>query len=201
MTQKKTDTPSPIIITLTIPEPGSDGTVLAQRGELAHISQFAYTTATDFTQLIQLAVDALTVVEADPPVVPELSPPPKQTKVTRQSAAPVTPPEPMLSVPRKKKTTSVPARCLLLPDDETAQQVGLKLAGKLLDSGLWDGETPIRIADPAALKSKLQGLTLKEMKTLFTLEQFVEVNPPEAAETGTTATGEAEPAEREVQAG
>lgn len=200
MTPKQTDTPAPITITLTIPEPGSDGSLLAQRGDLAHISQFAHTTATDFTQLIRLAVDALTVVEADPPVVPEPPSPPRQTKTTRQ---PATPPEPTLQVPVKGKkkgrlTKTIPARCLQLPESEADQKLVLKLAGKLLDSGLWDGEIPIRITDTTTLKSKLQGLTLKEINGLFTLDQFVEVNPPDTTDANTAATDEAELAEQTV---
>ena len=198
MTQKKADTPAPVVITLTLPEPGCEGTLLIQRGDLAHLSQFAHTAETDFTSLIQQAVETLAVVEADPPQVPELPPPPEKT--TCQPAAPVEPPEPVIQVSTrtKKGTLSVPARCLQLPDDETAQKLGLKIAGKLLDSELWDGQVPIRIEDPTVVQHKLSGLTDKELKVLFTLEQFVQVNPPEPVAADSSAEAELEPAKQEA---
>lgn len=181
---KKNDTPSSTIITLTLPEPDSEGTLLIQRGDLAHMSQFAHTSETDFTAVIQQAVAALTVVESDPPVIPD--PPPRKTAT--KAAPPAEPPEPMLQVPTKKKkkqgTTAIPVRCLQVigEADEAAQEQALKVAGRLLDSELWDGKVVIGIDDPAAVLRRLDGLTDKELKVLFKLEQFVQVNPDPPAE-------------------
>lgn len=176
---KKKDVPFPTVITLTLLEPDSEGTLLIQRGDLAHMSQFAHTSETDFTAVIQQAIAALVIVESDPPVIPD---PP--CKTTTKAASPAEPSEPMLQVPTKKKkkqgTTAIPTRCLQITggeDGEAAQEQALKVAGRLLDSELWDGKTVIGIDDAPAVLHRLDGLTDKELKVLFKLEQFVKVNP------------------------
>jgi len=180
---KKTETPPPTIITLTLPETGSEGTLLVQRGDLAHLSQFAYSPETDFTAVIQQALTALAVVESDPPVIPETP----QRKTAPSPAASPEPPEPVIHVPTKSKkgTTAILARLLQFTGgetDETAQELVLKVAGRLLDSQLWDGKTPIGIDDAPAVLRRLDGLTDKELKVLFRLEQFVQLNPVVAAD-------------------
>lgn len=175
---KTENTPTPTIITLTLPEPESEGALLVQRGDLAHMSQFPYTTETDFTALIQQGLAALAVVESDPPVIPDELP----RKTTTRAVASPEPPEPMLDIPvkTKKGTTTFPVRLLQVTGgeaDEAAQQQALKVAGRLLDSDLWDGKTPIAIDDASAVLRRLDGLTDKELKVLFRLEQFVQVNP------------------------
>lgn len=177
---KTHNTPTPTIITLTLPEPESEGALLIQRSDLAHMSQFSYTTEIDFTTLIQQALAALAVVESDPPVIPD--DPPRKT--TTRAVAPPEPSEPMLDIPvkTKKGTIAIPARFVQITGgeaDEAAQQQALKVAGRLLDSELWDGSTPIAINDAPAVLRRLDGLTDKELKVLFKLEQFVfvQVNP------------------------
>lgn len=175
---KKTKTLPPTIITLTLPDTGSEGMLLIQRGDLAHLSQFAYTTNTDFNAVIQQAMAALAVVESDPPIIPDEP----LRKTTPKTVSPPEPSEPMLDIPTKTKkgTTAIPARCLQITDDETdetAQEQALKVAGRLLDSELWDGKTPIGINDAPAVLRRLDGLTDKELKVLFRLEQFVQLNP------------------------
>jgi hypothetical protein len=167
-----------MIITLTLPKTGSEGTLLVQRGDLAHLSQFAYSPETDFTAVIQQALTALAVVENDPPVNPDAP----QRKTAPLPAASPEPPEPEIQVPTKSKkgTTAIPARLLQITGgetDEAAQEQALKVAGRLLDSGLWDGKTPIGIDDAPAVLRRLDGLTDKELKVLFRLEQFVQLNP------------------------
>lgn len=180
---KKKDTPSPTVITLTLPEPDSEGTLLIQRGDLARMSQFDHTSETDFTAVIQQAMAALVVVESDPPVIPEAPP----RKTTSKTVSLPEPSEPMFDIPTKTKkgTTAIPARCLQIiggETDETAQGQALKVAGRLLDSELWDGKTPIGINDVSAVLHRLDGLTDKELKVLFKLEQFVQVNSDPLAE-------------------
>lgn len=171
--------PTPIVFTLTLPDPGGEGTLLIQRGDLAKLFQFHYTNTGDIASVIHDATDALIALENDPPpVIPDTPP----RKTTSQPAAPPEPPEPMIQVPTKTKkgTTTVPARCLRIvgsDNDEAVQQQALKIAGRLLDSGLWDGQTPIGIDDVYATQLSLDGLTDRELKVLFTLEQFVQVNP------------------------
>jgi len=180
---KTQNTPTSTIITLTLPELESEGALLVQRGDLAHMSQFPYSTEADFTALIQQALAALAVVESDPPVIPDEP----VRKTTTRAVAPPEPPEPMLDVPvkTKKGTTAIPARFVQITGgeaDETAQQQALKVAGRLLDSELWDGKTPIGIDDAPAVLRRLDGLTDKELKVLFRLEQFVHLNPVVAAD-------------------
>ena len=175
---KTKHSPTPTIITLTLPETDSEGTLLIQRGDLAHMSQFPYTTETDFTALIQQALAALAVVESDPPIIPDEPP----RKTTARAVAPTELPEPMLDIPvkTKKGTTAIPACFVQITGgeaDEAAQQEALKVTGRLLDSELWDGKTPIAIDDAPAVLRRLDGLTDKELKVLFGLEQFVQVNP------------------------
>lgn len=180
---KKTETPPPTIITLTLPGTGSEGTLLIQRGDLAHLSQFSYTTDTDFNAVIQQVLAALAVVESDPPIIPETP----QLKTAPSPAASPEPPESVIQVPTKSKkgTTAIPARCLQITGgetDEAAQQQALKVAGRLLDSELWDGKTPIGVDDAPAVLRRLDGLTDKELKVLFRLDQFVQLNPVVAAD-------------------
>ncbi|MCD4687122.1 MAG: hypothetical protein K8S97_14435 [Anaerolineae bacterium] len=186
---KKTQTLPPTVITLTLPDSVGEGALLIQHGDLAHMSQFAYTPDMDFTSVIQQAVAALAVVESDPPVIPDEP----ARKTTTESAPPPEPPEPMLQIPTKKKkkkgTTAIPARCLQITGSETdvaVQEQALKVAGRLLDSELWDGKTPIGVNDASAVLRRLDGLTDKELNVLFKLEQFVQVNP-DAAEDKTDA--------------
>ena len=124
----------PTVIILTLPHMGmfsNCGTLLIQRGDLAHMSQFPYTTETDFTAVIQQAIAALAVVESDPLVIPETP----QHKTAPSPAASPEPPEPVIQVPTKtkKSTTTVPARCLRIVGGETdgaAQaQAGLESVG------------------------------------------------------------------------
>jgi hypothetical protein len=174
------DPNSPVVITLTLPEPDHEATLLIQRGDLAHLRQFVYTMEVDFMPLIQQALAALVEVESNPPIIPEE--PPRKTVTASPPPPQANPPEPMIQVPikGKKGTRTVSARCLQILSgeaDEAAQQQAVKVAGRLLDSGLWDGTTPIGIHDVYTVQLSLDGLTDKELKMLFTLEQFVQINP------------------------
>lgn len=182
-TNNSAGTPQPITITLTLPHADAlskSGTLLIQRGDLAKLFQFHYTNTGDIASAIHDATDALIALENNPPpVIPDT--PPRKTAVDAVPP-PAEPPEPMIQVPTKTKkgTMSVPARCLRIvggDTDESAQQQALKIAGRLLDSGLWNGKTPIGINDVYATQLSLDGLTDKELKVLFKLEQFVQVNP------------------------
>lgn len=183
MIPKVSSISSPLVITLTLLEPGDQSTLLIQRGDLAYLSQFAYSPETDFTAVIQQAMTALAVVENDPPVIPDTP----QRKTAPSPAASPEPPEPVIRVPTKSKkgTTAIPARLVQITGgetDETAQELALKVAGRLLDSQLWDGKTPIGIDDAPSVLRRLDGLTDKELKVLFRLEQFVQLNPVVAAD-------------------
>ena len=48
------------------------------------------------------------------------------------------------------------------------------IAGRLIDSGLWDGESAIRFDDVYATAKKIKGLTDKELNALYKLADFVQ---------------------------
>jgi hypothetical protein len=178
---RKTVQKPPTIITLTLPESDSesrDGTLLVQRGDLAHLNRFTYTRIADLTEIITEALIALSAVEADPPVIPEApTTPPASAK------KPVPPPaEPTVDVPLKKGKKAVKISHLKLTGGETnaaAYRQAVQLAAILIDGKLWDGETPIRIDDVYALAKKMKHLTARDMP-LFALTDFVQVGTVES---------------------
>jgi hypothetical protein len=168
------------IITLTLPHSDrldGKGTLLIQRGALAHLMPFTYIDAQDITAAIQSAYIALTALENNPPVISEILPatPPKPS-ITR----PVTSAEPMLDIPVGKKTQRIPARLLQVAQPDQQEQA-IQIASKLLVSKLWDGQSVIRIADAAKTLKKLQPLDVKTL-SLFTLTDFVEIGEFEPSE-------------------
>jgi len=168
---------TPTIITLTLPPSDrldGQGTLLIQRGPLAHLTQFTYISVQDIAAAIQSAHETLAAVENDPPIIPDAVPPtPKAISPrTTQSS------EPMLTIPVGKKTLDIPARYLQLAQPNQQAQA-IQIASKLLVSQLWDGKTLIRIADTEKVLTKLKPLDDKTL-SLFTLTDFVEVSQPEA---------------------
>jgi hypothetical protein len=165
----------PTVFTLTLPDPGSEGTLLIQRGELAHVRQFPYTQVSDITAAVLAAMDAMALVESNPPVIAD-EPPGKTTAKTAPSPEPEQPQEPTIDIPVKKGVVAVPISYLKIIGDETdaaAYRQAVQIAGKLITGGLWDGKTPIRIDDVYRVQRQLNGLSDKEM-SLFTLEDFAQ---------------------------
>ena len=95
--KSRTKTPSLTIFTLTLPDLEGEGTLLVQRGELAHVRQFVYAPETDFTALVHQALDALAAIESDPPVIAD-APPPAKTPA-QAAPEPAQPPEPTIDIP------------------------------------------------------------------------------------------------------
>jgi hypothetical protein len=176
---KKSDTP-PTVITLTLPDAEGDarhGTLLIQRGDLAHVRQFTYAHLSDLTAIIKDGLIALASVEAEPPVIAELSPPAAAPVSSKNSAPPPAPTEPTVDIPLRKGKKAVRISHLKLVGGETdaaAYRQAVQLAAILIDGKLWDGETPIRINDVYALAKKMKHLTARDM-VLFSLEDFVQV--------------------------
>ncbi|NUQ05927.1 MAG: hypothetical protein HUU31_18700 [Anaerolineae bacterium] len=169
---------TPTILTLTLNEEPGDlktGALVAQRGDLGKVFQFTYTGPFDLVEGIRHALDALNALEADPPALPD---PPKPASSARpEPKTPPLPAEPTIDVPLRKGTKAVRISHLNLAGGETdaaAYRQAVLLAGKLIDGGLWDGESSIRIDDVHALARKLKPLTEREL-SLFTLEDFVQV--------------------------
>ena len=167
---------TPTLITLTLPPSDrldGQGTLLIQRGTVAHLTQFTYIGVQDISVAIQSAYVVLAALENNPPVIPDAAPPtPKaiSPKTTKQA-------EPMLTIPIGKKTLDIPAHTLQLAQPNQQGQA-IQIASKLLVSKLWDGKTPIRIADAEKILTKLKPLDDKTL-SLFTLADFVELGEAE----------------------
>lgn len=167
------------VITLTLPTPEGGGiaperataTLLIQRGELAHIHQFHYQGAlSDLTDAIRAAFTALGEVESNPPVVPDLP----QEKLEK---APAADDEPAIDIPLKKGTKAVKISHLKIvggENDAAAYRQATMLAGRLIDGGLWDGNSPIHFHDVYATAKKMKPLTDSDF-SLFELTDFVGV--------------------------
>lgn len=180
MSKKAVQKP-PTVITLTLPESDSesrDGTLLIQRGELAYLNRFTYTRIADLTEIIAEALIALSAVEADPPIIPDVLPTPPPVSAKK----PVPPPaEPTIDIPLKKGKKAVKISHLKIIGGETnaaAYRQAVLIAGRLIDGRLWDGDSPIRIDDVYATMKKMKHLTDKELG-LFTLDHFVQVGAVE----------------------
>lgn len=173
----KQPTPKPTVLTLTLPEADSEsktGTLLVQRGDLARVHQFAYERIADLTEVIADALIAFAAVEADPPIIPDLTPPKSQSR--KQVEQPAPPSEPTVDIPLKKGKKAVKISYLKITGGETdaaAYRQAVLIAGKLIDGKLWDGDSPIRIEDVYALAKKMKHLTERDL-SLFALTDFVQ---------------------------
>jgi hypothetical protein len=184
MPKKATPKP-PTVITLTLPDTDDEtrnGTLLIQRGELAHLNRFTYTRIADLNEIIAEAMIALSAVEAEPPMITEAPPPPPVP--AKKSTPPPPPAEPTVDIPLKKGKKAVKISHLKISGGETdaaAYREAVLIAAKFIDGKLWDGETPIRIDDVYALAKKTKHLTARDM-VLFSLTDFVQVGEvqPEA---------------------
>jgi hypothetical protein len=165
------------VITLTLPGADSEsktGTLLVQRGDLARVHQFTYERIADLTEVIADALIAFAAVEADPPIIPDLTPPKPQTRKQVEQSAP--PSEPTVDIPLKKGKKAVKLSHLKITGGETdaaAYRQVVLIAGKLIDGKLWDGESPIRIDDVYTLAKKMKHLTERDL-SLFALTDFVQ---------------------------
>lgn len=173
----------PTIITLTLPTPSDGGipkgedtaTILIQRGDLAHVRQFRYVLLDDLYTAIREASESLGLLEDHPPVITDA---PADMPKSQAAHNPPADTEPTIDIPLKKGTKTVKASYLQNTGgdtDEAAHHQALQIAGKLIDGGLWDGQSPIRIDDVATVAKKMECLTIKDL-SLFTLDDFVQVD-------------------------
>jgi hypothetical protein len=190
MTQPK-QTPN-TVLTLTLPTPEGGGiaperataTLLIQRGDLAHVRQFHYNgQLADLIIAIREATIELGLLEDNPPIIPEtpkaLPKAEAKPKSTTKKAAPAPPveEEPTIDIPLRKGAKTVRISHLKIVGGETdaaAYKQAVLIAGKLIDGGLWDGQSPIRIDDVYATLRKMKHLTNAEMG-LFSLTDFVQL--------------------------
>jgi hypothetical protein len=180
MTQ--TVTPS-VIITITLPaNEGEHATLLIQRGDLAHLRQFAYTDLDDVTAVLHEAANSLLLIESDPPMISEV-PPPAPKAAVKPDRKPE-PQESTIDVPLKKGSARIKISHLKITGGETdaaAYRQAVLIAGKLIDGDLWDGKTPIHLTDVYATARKMKHLSDKEL-SLFRLEDFVQLHVNELHE-------------------
>lgn len=171
-------TPS-VIITITLPaNEGEKATLLIQRGDLAHLRQFAYATLDDVAAVLQDAANSLLLIESDPPLISEV-PPPAPKAAVKADRKPE-PQEPTIDVSLRKGSAAIKISHLKIAGGETdaaAYRQAVLIAGRLIDGGLWDGKTPIQLTDVYATVKKLKHLSDKEL-SLFALEDFVQVINP-----------------------
>ena len=167
-----------IVITIIMPENGKS-TLLMQRGDLAvtHTYLGNIPGSHNDRNALDHAYDKLTALEANPPQVPEPPEPPapkkSKSKAKRKTKSDT---EPTVEIPLVKGTRTVPISRVKLTGGETdaaAYQQALALAGRLIDGGLWDGETPLHIPDVYALARKMKPYQTKEL-ALFTLEELLD---------------------------
>jgi hypothetical protein len=194
MSDKKNEmkTTPPTIITLTLPTPErATATLLIQRGELAHLRQFHYNgQMADLIVAIREAHEALGLIEAHPPIVPDLpedkpkSAPKSKAKAAQKPSVDEIDEEPTIDIPLKKGTKTVKISYLKIVAGETdaaAYRQATLAAGRFIDGGLWDGTTPIQFEDVPGVQAKLKNLDDKDL-SLFTLDDFVKVSEAVEAE-------------------
>jgi hypothetical protein len=166
-----------ITITITMP-PNTPATVLMQRGDLAvtHTYSGGIPGTHNDKHALEAAYDKLTALEANPPQVPDLPEPTKPERKSKPKRKANADAEPTVEIPLAKGTRAVPISRVKLLDGETdaaAYQQVLTLAGRLIDGGLWDGESPLHIPDVYALGRKMKPYQTKEL-ALFTLEELLD---------------------------
>lgn len=155
----------PTVITLVLDPPTSlqrTASLVARRGTIAHLMTFAYFTKAELGDAIATAQKALDALEAHPPTItqahPAIAPDPQEVVSD------------MLAVPLKKGVKHIPSHLLGEAVDETT----LAVAGRLLDSGVWDGKSELLLADSAVALKTVQGFSDKELSALFTLTDFTQ---------------------------
>lgn len=177
--EPKASTPPDTVITITLPQDENAlVTLLIRRGDLAHMRQFVYAVDNDMLKAINEAYYAIAAVEANPPVIPDLPEPKPEPKPVSKPAASAKPTpkveqEPTIEIPLRKGKRIVKATCLTVSDGEPSEEA-IRIAGRLIDGGLWDGKTPICIADVDAAARKMQYLNDKDL-SLYELEDFAQV--------------------------
>jgi hypothetical protein len=169
---------SDTVITLTLPADGAqeDATLLIQRGELAHLMQFSWSSLDDVATAIHEAEQQLASLEEAPPVLNVALPSAIPSK-TMKPPSPTKPKAAELTIPVGKKTRTIPASHLHTPAEQ--QSTAIQVAGRLMVGGLWDGLTPIQIPDAARTLKAMKHLSDKELR-LFQLTDFVSLVPTDA---------------------
>ena len=87
MSKQKTPPVLPTVLAITLNGDGS-GSLLARRGELAHLSQFSYSGLAEIVSAIQRSASALIEVEQNPPAINEPPSPPNTFQPTVTENAP-----------------------------------------------------------------------------------------------------------------
>jgi hypothetical protein len=181
MAKKKRGKKKPTVITLTLPDEGGiqqTGSLLIQRGDLAKVFQFHYCNAGDITSAIKDATKELVELEKSPPVIPE-APVDKSAKEKPSKKATVKPKddEPTVDLPAKNGTVAVKISHLKIISGDTdaaAYRRATLTGARLIDAGLWDGKTQIRIEDAHATYGRINDLD-DEVLGAMKLSEIVQV--------------------------
>ena len=177
---------SQTILTLTVDDTTDSATLVARRGDLAHVSQFTFGTPGNLLHEMEQSLQALTALEANPP--PTIPDPESAAPKRTGPSSPVKPPKPIkgkpavadelddqptFSVTVAGKPKRIPLAVVTVPNTSIYDdpRFGAAIA-KLIEGKLWDTTIPIQITDCSAFLKQLGGLQVKEMQ-LFDLTDFV----------------------------
>ncbi len=161
---KQKKTPS-TVVTLTLPEEHGiqrTGSLLIQRGDLAKLFQFHYCSAGDITSAIKDATKALVQLEISPPVIPEASGDKSaKKKPSAKTASKPADDEPTVDLPVKSGSVAVRISHLKIVSGDTdaaAYRRATLIGARLVEAGLWDGQSPIGIEDAHATYARIKDL-------------------------------------------
>jgi len=155
----------PTVITLTLADEGSiarRATLLIQRGELAKLYRFEYDYPEDLTAAITSATRTLAALEKFPPVITEevIGDRVKETASTKATVQPADE-EPTVDLPAKSGTVAVKISHLKIVSGDTdaaAYRRATLIGARLIDAGLWQGQSPIGIGDAQQTYAQIQDL-------------------------------------------
>jgi hypothetical protein len=200
MAKKKRGKKKPTVITLTLPDEGGiqqTGSLLIQRGDLAKVFQFHYCNTGDITSAIKDATKALASLEKFPPIIPEASKDKSSTKgrATKKATPAPKDDEPTVDLPTKNGTVAVKISYLKIISGDTdaaAYRKATLLGARLIDAGLWDGQSPIRIKDVHATYASIEDFD-DNVLGVMTLPDVVQIDDEsdeqDAPDTPTTVDG------------
>ena len=182
MAKKRRGKKKPTVITLTLPDEGGiqqTGSLLIQRGDLAKVFQFHYCNAGDITSAIKDATKALVSLEKFPPIIPEASKDKSSTKgrATKKATAKPKDDEPTVDLPTQNGTVVVKISHLKIVSGDTdaaAYRRATLIGARLIDAGLWDGKSQIRIEDTQATYGRIKDLD-DEVLGAMKLSEIVQV--------------------------
>ena len=193
MPTKKNNKKTPLtVITLTLPDEGGiqrTGSLLIQRGDLARLYQFYYCNAGDITSAITGATRALAALEKFPPVIGEAAAGGSVQETSSRKAAPKPEDEePTVDLPVRAGPVAVKISHLKIvagDADAAAYRRATLIGARLIEAGLWNGQSPIGIRDAHRTYAQIQDLdddalgAMPLADIVQTDDERDETNPPD----------------------